>query len=243
MGVYILFADRHLFKTNVEEFLLFLGAGIGFFGSGTCYFYSMQLTSISTAVVLMYTAPVLVMIYSVIFLGEKLTKTKAACVFLMVLGCGLVSGVVGGLKFDLLGIILGFMSGISFSAYNIFTKIQMRKGTNPVTANLYCFLVALIASAFISNPLEMTSYIAKSPALTISLSIGMGIVTCILPYLFYSIALKNIPAGTATALAIIEPMSATIFGIMLFNEKLTVASFTGIILILGTALILSHQKE
>lgn len=243
IGAYILFADRSLFRTNFKEFLLFMGAGIAFFSSGTCYFYSMQLTSIATAVVLMYTAPVLVMIYSVLFLGEKLTVKKAFCIILMLVGCGLVSGIAGGLKFDLLGILLGFMSGVSFASYNVFTKIQMRKGANPLTANFYCFFVAMIICLFVSNPWEIPDYIAINPSVSIPLAIGMGVVTCILPYFFYTLALKSIPAGTASALAIIEPMSATIFSIILFNEKLTIASFSGIVLILGTALILSTQKE
>lgn len=242
IGGYILFADRSLFKASFKEILLFAGSGIGFFGTATCYFYSMQLTSIATAVVLMYTAPVLVMIYSVTFLGEKLTKTKVLCVVLMLLGCGLVSGVIGGLKFHLFGIIIGFLAGISYSAYNIFTKIQMRNGSRPLTANFYCFLVALIASMFVSNPCEMPSCIAINPPLTISLAIGMGIITCILPYVFYTLALKKIPAGTASSLAIIEPMSATVFSILFFNENLTLASFLGIILILGSVLVLSRQK-
>lgn len=242
IGGYILVANRSLFKASFKEILLFAGSGIGFFGTATCYFYSMQFTSIATAVVLMYTAPVLVMIYSVTFLGEKLTKIKAACVILMLLGCGLVSGIVGGLKFHLLGIIMGFLAGVSYSGYNIFTKIQMRNGSLPLTANFYCFLVALFASLLVSNPLEIPLYIAKNPAVTISLAIGMGIITCILPYIFYTLALKKIPAGTASSLAIIEPMSATVFSILFFNEKLTLASFSGIILILSSVLVLSKQK-
>ncbi len=242
IGGYMLFADRSLFKADLKEILLFAGSGIGFFGTATCYFYSMQLTSIATAVVLMYTAPVLVMIYSVTFLGEKLTKTKALCVVLMLLGCGLVSGIIGGLKFHLFGIVIGFLAGISYSAYNIFTKIQMRKGSRPLTANFYCFIVALIASLFISNPWEMPLYIAKNPAVTISLAIGMGVITCILPYVFYTLALKKIPAGTASSLAIIEPMSATVFSILFFNENMTLASFFGIVLILGSVIMLSRQK-
>lgn len=243
IGGYMLFADKSLFNANFKEILLFVGSGIGFFGTATCYFYAMQLTSIATAVVLMYTAPILVMIYSVTFLGEKLTKIKALCVVLMLLGCGLVSGIIGGLKFHLLGIIMGFLAGISYSAYNIFTKIQMRNGSHPLTANFYCFLVSLIASIFVSSPWGMPLYIAKNPAVTISLAIGMGVITCILPYIFYTLALKKVPAGTASSLAIIEPMSATIFSILFFNEKLTLASFLGIVLILGSVLVLSRQKQ
>ena len=66
MGVYVLITDRRVIKINMREIFLFMGSGLSFFLTATCYCHSMQLTSISTAVVLMYTAPIFVMIYSVL---------------------------------------------------------------------------------------------------------------------------------------------------------------------------------
>ncbi|MBE7033974.1 MAG: hypothetical protein E7406_07090 [Ruminococcaceae bacterium] len=243
MGIYIFIADRKLFKTNIKELLLFAGSGIGLFGTASFYFSSMELTSVSTGVVLMYTAPILVMLFSVTFLGEKLTKVKAASVVFMLVGCGLVSGIIGGIEFNPLGIVLGFLSGVSYAAYNIFTKIEMKHKSNPITANFYCFLFATLVGILISEPQEIPVFIAKNPVVTIPLTAGMGIVTCILPYLFYTMALKNIPAGTASSMAILEPMSATVFSVAILNEQLHLTSVLGIILILGSVLVLSKQKE
>lgn len=243
IGIYLLIKDKTLFKTTKRELILFSLSGLSFFLTASFYFYSMQLTSVSTAVVLMYTAPVLVMIFSVAYLGEKFTKIKCISVILMIMGCVLVSGVIGGLKYNFLGILIGFLSGLAYSAYNIITKIQMKNNSHPLTAVFYCFLSATIIGFIVVKPYEIPVYILSNATFTIPLCIGMGICTCILPYFLYTFALKEIPAGTATTLGIIEPMAATLFSVIFLNEQLDIMSFTGIILILGAAFLLSKSKE
>ena len=241
--LYILITDRSLFKADFKQLLLYAGSGISFFLTASCYYFSMQATSISTAVVLMYTAPIFVMIYSVAFLGEKLTKIKTVAVCAMIVGCGLVSGIIGGLKFDAIGILFGFMSGISYSAYNIITKIEMRKKCNPVSATFYCFLTAVILGAFICNIGTLPVCFAKNPPVTIPLAISIGIFTCVLPYFLYTLSLKELPAGTASALGILEPMAATVFSVLIFHEALGLYSLLGIILILGSVFLLSKNGD
>ena len=243
MMFYILVTDRKLIKTNINELVLFLGSGISFFLTATCYYHSMQLTSISTAVVLMYTAPIFVMIYSVMFLGEKLSKLKFLSVAGMIIGCGFVSGIIGGLKFNTLGIAIGFVSGISYASYNIITKIEMQKGINPFKANFYCFLFSILVGILIANPYKIIDCISINPPVVIPLSIGVGVIACIMPYFFYTLALEEIPAGTASSLGILEPMAATIFSVIIFKEQLSTFSVIGIILILGSVFLLSRENE
>lgn len=243
MSTYIIFNKTNLIKTNFKELLLFMGSGISFFMTATCYFYSMQLTSISTAVVLMYTAPIFVMLYSVTFLGEKLTCIKLFSVVVIIAGCGLVSGIMGGIEFDFLGIAIGFLSGIAYASYNIITKIEMKNGINPLKANFYCFLFSIIIGVLVAEPVGIIGCIAINPPVVISLAVGVGIFACILPYLFYTMALQRIPAGTASSLAILEPMAATLFSVIIFGEKLSLYSFVGIVLILGSVFLLSRQGE
>lgn len=240
--IFALIKDRKIFHATGKELLMFMGSGLSFFGTAACYFISMQATSISTAVILMYTAPIFVMLYSVLFLGEKLTPLKTIAVVLMLIGCGFVSGVIGGLKFDLIGILIGFLSGIAYSSYNIITKIEMRNGSNPITATLYCFMFATIIGLFIGNPAELPTFIAKDIEL-LPLMLALGVCTCILPYTLYTLALKVLPAGTTSALGIIEPMAATLFGIILFKDPMDLYSALGIILILGAVFMLSKNAE
>lgn len=243
MTGYVLFVGKSLVKTNIKEILLFIGSGLSFFMTATCYYHSMQLTSISTAVVLMYTAPIFVMIFSVLFLGETLNRMKLLSVVGMLVGCGLVSGIIGGLAFDPLGIAIGFLSGISYASYNIITKIEMQKGINPIKANFYCFLFGFLAGLLASNPAGLLGCISENPPVVLALSVGVGVVACILPYLFYTMALREIPAGTASSLGILEPMAATIFSVLIFGEVLSLYSFIGIVLILGSVFILHRQGQ
>ncbi len=243
LAIYILLKDKSFFKANLKEILLFAAGGLSFFSTATCYYASMQMTSVSTAVILMYIAPVLVMIYSVAFLGEKLTPLKTVSVFAMFIGCFLVSGVIGGLKFDFWGIIIGVMSGISYSAYNIITKYQMKNGSNPLTATFYCFAFASVVAAFFCGVYAMPELILQNPAIIVLLLAGLGICTCVLPYFCYTLSLRELPVGTVAALGIIEPMAATVFSVLLLNEKLSISSACGIVLILGAVFMLSKSKE
>jgi len=243
MGVFILISDRRLMKTNIREILLFMGSGVSFFLTASCYYQSMQLTSVSTAVVLMYTAPIFVMIYSTAFLGEKLGVMKFIAVAGMIVGCCFVSGIIGGLKFDLIGILIGFLSGISYAAYNIITKIEMRKGINPVKANFYCFMFSVVVGLIFSKPAGLINSISLNPAVVILLCMGVGVFACILPYFLYTLALRELPAGTASSLGILEPMAATILSVLVLGEKLSLFSLIGIVLILGSVFLLSREKQ
>lgn len=243
MSLYVLIWKRKCFKVSLKEFFAFACSGLSVFFTATCYYAAIEASSVSTAVILMYTAPVFVMIYSVLFLGEKLNAKKTLSVIMMISGCALVSGIIGGMKFSFLGILLGLASGIAYSAYNIFTKIQMMNKSDSMSATLYCFIVMGVVAAFSCKPVSLINTVAENPFPSIFLVIGIGVVTCVLPYFFYTMALKDIPAGTATSLGIIEPMSATLFSVVFFNEKLGVASVLGIILILVAVVMLSKNED
>ena len=242
MAVYLLIRDKKLFKIKLGELLLLIGSGVALFGTASCYYMSMQATSIATAVVLMYMAPVLVMIYSVLFLGEKFSRIKGIALGLVIIGCVLVSG-VGSLKFDLFGFAMGIMSAISYGSYNILTKIQMRRGIEPLSATFYTFLFMSLTAFCVSNPTQIIPIAAQRPAVTVPWLIALGLATCVLPYFLYTLSLRSLPAGTASSLAIIEPMSATLIGWIVYQESLSIISAVGIVLILCAVFMLGRAKE
>lgn len=242
MLIYALVRDRSLFRARKIDLCIFLLTAIGLFGTGSCYFYSMQASSISTAVVLMYTAPIYVMLFSVFFFDERLSKAKLAALILMLGGCALVSGVVGGMKFSLTGILMGVISGIAYGAYNILTKLSMRRGVRPLTANVYVFSFTFLITLAFASPSSMIENAAQSPTTAIPLALGCGIVTFILPYVLYTRAMQRLDATTTAALGIVEPMSAALFGIFLFGEQIDIYIGSGIILIL-TAILLTCKSE
>lgn len=241
--VYAMLFNRKALRAKLKDVPLYLVSGITLFTTAAFYYSSMQHTSISTAVVLMYMAPALVLAWSVAFFGEKLTVKKISAILCMIVGCGLVSGIVTGLSFNAFGIAMGLLSGLSYGTYSILTKIQMRHKCNPVTATLYSFFFAAILSVFTCNFSAIHSLINENPAAIITLAVTHGVVTFVLPYSLYTLSLKNIPAGVASAMAIFEPLAATVFSIILFGERLSVCSAIGIALILGPVLVLSRGDD
>ncbi len=243
MGLFLLFCHRDLFFVKAKDILLLLGCGLGLVGTGSFYYASMQAASVSVAVVLMYTAPVIVMVYSVLFMGEKLSKIKALSVLFLMLGCALVSGIFGAVNFNLSGVLLGLCSGLSYSAYNIFTKKAMERGLHPFTSTFYTFSVAALVAFCLSNPQNIALCVMKAPSHTLPLLFFLGIFTSIAPYFLYTFALKVTPAGTATSLSVVEPMAATIFSVAFLGETLSAASLCGIVLILLAVLFLSRSES
>lgn len=243
MSIYIFITKKRLFKVTLSQLFWFALGGISMFFAAFFYYESMNVGSVSVAVILMYTAPIFVMTYSVIFLGEKLTFRKFISVVLVVLGCAFISGIFGGVKFNLWGFVSGLLSGISYSAYNIVSKVQISKKGNPLSAVVYGYIFMALASFCFADVPGIFTIANTKPLLLYALIIGIGIFTVTLPYTLYTLSLKYIPVGTASALGIIEPMTATLFGVALFGEPLGIASVIGIIFIITAVLMLSFSKE
>jgi drug/metabolite transporter (DMT)-like permease len=242
IALYSLIFNRSTFKTSSKSLLLFALVGLFIYATGALYYASMVMTSVSTAVVLMYTAPIYVVIFSVIFLKERLTKLKLISIIIMLVGCTFVSGIIGGLRFDAIGILLGILSGLAYAGYNIVTKISMQKGYAPTTCTLYGFMFMTFVALTFCEPQKTATIITQDPLPIISLFVALGLITSIIPYFLYTLALREIPAGTAASLGILEPMSATLFSIVFLGEKLTVLSIIGMLLILFAVFMLGKAE-
>jgi drug/metabolite transporter (DMT)-like permease len=68
------------------------------------------------------------------------------------------------------------------------------------------------------------------------------LVSTIIPYLTYTIGLKGVENGRASIIASIEPVVATLIGILWFHEKMTIWVLIGIILVL-TGIVISNKEE
>ncbi len=241
--VYSLIRDRSAFKISLKELVFFMGIGLAQFGTAAFYFMSMTKTSIPTAVVLMYTAPIYVTVFSALFLGEKFSIPKIAALFMMIIGCVFVSGLIGGLKIDALGIFFGIISGISYASYNILTKLSAMRSYSPVSQNLYGALFMMLISLAVCKPQEIIPTTAKEPVTLSLVLVALGIVTFVLPYLFFALGMKDLPAATASALSTVEPLSACAFGIIFLGDFPDPFSFIGIALIILAVFLLAYTEK
>lgn len=70
-----------------------------------------------------------------------------------------------------------------------------------------------------------------------------ALVTAVIPFLSYTLGLRTVEASRAGILATIEPMVATLIGILVFAEPLTLLSGLGILLILAAVVLLNRKQN
>ena len=239
----LLFKDRSGFKILLKDIPLFLGLGFGsilFFT--VCYFTAITMMSLSTAAILLYTSPIWIMLMSVLFFHEKLTKRKLIALAFAFGGCILVSG-ISGEGISLFGLLVGLGSGIGYGLYSILGTIALRK-YSPFTVTTYTFMFAAAGSWVICRPSDMISKFSNASDLGFLIGFcGLtALITAVIPFLAYTLGLRNVEASKAGIIATIEPMVATLIGIVVFAEPLTILSGFGIVMILAAVIILNIKS-
>ena len=232
------------FRISLRDLPLFLGLGLGsilFFT--VCYFTAISMMPLSTAAILLYTSPIWIMLMSVLFFREKLTKRKLLALFLAFGGCVMVSGVSGG-GLTVIGLLIGLGSGIGYGLYSILGTVALRR-YSPYTVTTWTFLFAAIGALFISRPADLAAKFAAAPSLPglLLLCLLTALVTAVVPFLAYTLGLRSVDASKAGILATIEPLVATLFGIFAFSEPLSLMSGLGMLLILAAVVILNIPSD
>ena len=159
----------------------------------------------------------------------------------MLVGCALVSGITEGFSIDPLGALLAVGSGICYAAYNIISKIGMKHGSSPRSASLYAYIVMSICAMSIAGPVNIVRQATDVKAWI--LFVLLGVITFFAPFFLYVLSLRKLPAGTASSLAIIEPMSATVYAMIFFGEISDVFGAFGIVLILSAVYMLGRAES
>ena len=231
------------FRLQLRDLPLFLGLGVGSVGLMTCcYFAAIRMMTMSEAAILLYTSPIWVVLMSALFFHEKVTRRKLLALILAFGGCALVSGLGGG-KLNPLGVLVGVGSGVAYGLYSILGSVALRRYP-PETVSAYTFFIAAIAVLLISRPAELVQKFAAADGLAglILLTLATGAVTAFVPFLIYTIGLNRVQASHAAILATVEPLVATVLGILVYHEQLRTATLLGIACILGAILALNARK-
>ncbi len=241
MAVILFVKDRSLLRIQLKDLWMFLGTGllsIVFFN--TCYFLTIERATLAAASILLYTAPCFVLLMSAIFFREKITAQKTIALILAFAGCALVSGFSGG-RMSLFALMTGIGSGFGYALYSIFGTLALKK-YQPFTVTFYTFLVASAVMLPMSGVGEIMQVLTED-LYVLGNGLALGLISTLLPFIFYTAGLKQMEAGKASVLAFAEPLVAAIAGIMIFKEKLNTQNGAGIGLIFLAILLLNIQMN
>jgi len=238
----ILIKDKSLLKIKLRDLWCFVGTGmISLLCLNLTYMYAMQHMTLSVAALLLSTSPAYVMLLSAILFKEQINSQKVVALAVMLAGCVFVTGVLESeIILSPKGILLGLASGICYALYSIFGCFAINKGYHSETISFYSFLLAYIGVM----PLTDTMLIIQPMNINLLLLIiGLGVITCTLPYMFYTKGLSGVENSTAAILATSEPIAATLVGVICFHESMSMGNIVGIVLIIASIVIMNWQRK
>lgn len=226
--------DTNAIRKNALPLLL-SGGALGF--NWIFLFEAYAHTSVATATLCYYLAPILVILVSPIFLKEALTAKKLGCTLVALIGMVLVSGVTdsgfSGIR-ELKGIGFGLAAAVLYAAVMLLNKTIRDIGPYDKTIS-QLFLSACIMLPYVLLTEDLTQ-IDLTP-LPLSLLLVAGIVHTGIAYWLYFGSMGALKAHTIALYSYIDPILAIILSMLVLREPMTAAAAVGAVLILSAAYI------
>lgn len=219
-------------KNNLLMLGLFEAAAV------LAYFYSVRNTSVSTAVLLLYTAPVYVTLLSPLLLKEKNTSRSILALALSIAGVVLIiqpqnlnnGNSIPGIAFGLVsGLLYGLMIMTSRSLKDSYTGIAQATWSMIVSLIIFSPFALAISAEGLKNELHIL--------------ILFGLVPTAIGGILYFNGLRLVKAQSASIISLLEPVSAVVFAYIILSEPISITTVLGGGFILLGAGIISREDK
>jgi DME family drug/metabolite transporter len=204
------------------------------------YFWAVALTGVAVAALLaICSAPLLIALLAAVVLGEGLSPVVRVSLALAVAGTGLLVvgprglGEIAG-RFGV-GALLALGAGLSYAVYAVGTKRLLARFA-PLSLAAATFTLAAL---LISPALLAAGAIRRPLAEAWPLLVYLGVVPTALAYVLFTTGLRRVPATAAGIVSLLEPLTATTLGVLVFGESLGAAGVAGAALLLGALALLA----
>jgi drug/metabolite transporter, DME family len=225
-----------------RDLLRFFLLGIlGVAASNYLYYLAIQRTNVATAIILQYTAPVWVLLYTVARGTQLPSLRRTSAVGLAVVGCALAVGFVGagGLRLDTVGVIAALLAAFSFAFYNV--------GGHSVLARydrwqvLLWVLVATSTFWILVNP-PWKIIAAHYGREQWTFMLVFSLLSVLAPFSCYFAGLQHLEPTRAIVASCLEPVFSIVIAAIALGELLRPLQTAGIVLVL-VAIVLIQLPE
>jgi len=222
-------------KKDIPFFLAFGAVSVAAFN--LLYLSAIQLTTVSMAVVLLYTAPAFSVVTARLVLKESMTKRKLFALTLTFAGIILVVGAYrpGQVFLNVPGIFAGLGAGLTYGVYSIFTKSAFQRGYGPLETVIVALGSGLCFLLLVRPPWYLLPLLSEPLSLWL-LVLTMSVFSTMLAYLFFVTGLVHIAAGKATLIAAVEPVVAIVVAMIFLGETINLLQFVGVVAVLAAVL-------
>ncbi|MRR12343.1 hypothetical protein EG835_07745, partial [bacterium] len=207
--VYVALTRRsHLaIRRRDVPFLAFFGVA-GLAAVHVTYFQAISYTNVATAILLEYLAPIIVLVVSVLFMGERMTLALPIGVALSISGCALVVGAFSGkdLAISGPGLAWGLAAACFFALYSLLGKYASTRYT-PWTLLTWGLLAAGLFWVIYLGGFAKVVALMSHPA-GVAVVVYMAVFATIVPFAAFLKALHYIDATRAVVVSTLEPVFA-----------------------------------
>ena len=236
--IFTLITKKRISQASIKRNIILLCISGMFIGiNWILLFEAYRYTTVATATLCYYLAPVFVILVSPLVLKERITAKKLICAFAALLGMVFVSGVLDvGFNFsELTGVILGLCAAVLYAAAVIMNK-KMR---DIASFDMTVVQLAIAGTVLLPYTLitEDMNVFAGLPAVSYILLAVLAIVHTGFAYALYFGSIRNVSAQTAAIFSYFDPVVAILLSALVLKEPMTPLSIVGAVLILGSTLI------
>jgi DME family drug/metabolite transporter len=207
------------------------------------FFMAVTLSGIAlTALIAICSAPLVIAGLAWAFLGERPTIRVGIALALGVVGTALLilgpRGIADVSSRLLAGAALAFTAGMAYGAYVVITKSTLARSAPLPMAGLSFAVATLALAPALASPDALRQLTVAWPWL-----LYLGAVTTAGAYAAYTIGLRDVSASVAGIASLVEPLTATLLGVVVFGERLGVAGAAGAMLLLSALAILARTEQ
>ncbi len=131
---------------------------------------------------------------------------------------------------------MGLGAGLGYALYSIFSRFALERGYHSLTISFYTFVFASLGALPLADVRMIYGACADDIGM-LGFYLVFALVSTVIPYILYTLGLTALENSKASIIASVEPVAATVLGIVLFHEKMTANNITGIVLVLGAIVI------
>ena len=210
---------------------MFLLGILGVAVSNYFYYLAIQRTNVATAIILQYTAPVWVLVYTVARGRQKPTLYQVLAVALALAGIALVIGIFGasGFRLDTIGVIAATLAAFSFAFYNVGGHSVLAR-YDRWTVLLYVIFSAALFWIIVNPPWKIAA--AQYSGGQWLFLFVFSLISVLAPFSLYFAGLQHLQPTRAIIVSCLEPVFSIVIAAVALGEVMRPLQMTGIVLVL-----------
>lgn len=239
----LLIGYSSLLKISRRDIFYFIMFGtVGMAGVQFTYLFAISKIKVAAAILLQYLAPSFIALHSVVFMREKLNRSTLTALIGATLGCYLVVGAYNLeiLSMNIVGIISGILSAITFAWYTIHGEYGMRR-YNPWTVLFYALFFGAIVWNILHPPLE--AFMHSYSAVQWGWILYIGVMGTLIPFGLYLEGINLIRSTRASITATLEPITAGVISYIFLNEIMEILQIAGGVIVIASIILLQRHQE